>query len=82
MALPAGQSFTASLGVALLQGFCAAWGSQRVSKATRDYLETGCTWSSDGSDTLARRLLNEANQGTLIHRFRDQLLARINRPEE
>ena len=80
MAIAPGDSFGASLGIALGQGFCAAWGSQQVRQAARKYLEAGYTWSSTGSDTVARRLLNEADRETFIHRFRDQLLARVNRP--
>lgn len=79
VALTPSDSFGASLMTALIQGCCAAWGSKQVNTAARDYLETGCTWSEDGSDTIARSLLNAAGPGTLIHRFRTQLLSRINR---
>ncbi|MEM9246651.1 MAG: DUF697 domain-containing protein, partial [Cyanobacteria bacterium P01_F01_bin.153] len=75
------QSFTVSLGLALLQGFCAAWGSQNVSKATRNHLEKGCTWTDNGSDSVARNLLDTAVEGTLLYRWRSQLLDQINQPE-
>ena len=72
------QSFSVSLGLALLQGFCAAWGSQKVNKAARSHLEKGCTWTDTGSDTVARGLLDTAEEGTLLYRWRSQLMARIN----
>ncbi len=75
MAIAPSNSFGASLSVALCQGFCAAWGSKKISQATRDYLENGCTWSSNGSDTVARQLINESDQETVIQRLRARLTA-------
>ncbi|MEM1426322.1 MAG: GTP-binding protein, partial [Cyanobacteria bacterium P01_H01_bin.130] len=75
MAIAPSNSFGVSVGVALCQGLCAAWGSKKISQATRDYLENGCTWSSSGSDTVARQLINESDQETVIQRLRARLTA-------
>ena len=76
-ALSGGGDFGRYLGAAIVQGGLAAFGSRLVGKASQSYLEAGCTWGTEGSDTLAREILARIAPDTILHRLRDDLQNRL-----
>jgi small GTP-binding protein len=79
-ALSGGGDFSRYLGAGILQGLMAALGSRLVGKASQTYLESGCTWGMDGSDTLAREILARLEPDTILHRLREDLQNRLDAP--
>lgn len=79
-ALSGGGDFGRYLGAGILQGLMAALGSRLVGKASQTYLESGCTWGIDGSDTLAREILARLEPNTILHRLREDLQNRLDAP--
>ncbi len=60
-------------GAAIAQGSLAGYGSYRVGKAAQAYLERGCTWGSEGANTLIQEIFSQVDRGTVIDRLRREL---------
>jgi GTPase SAR1 family protein len=57
-ALSGSGGFLGYVAGAIAQAALAGYGTQRVSKAAKDYLEAGCTWTPQGSDTVMQAMLS------------------------
>ncbi len=59
--------------VGLLQGAAAGWGSYQVGQVAQVYLAQGCSWGEVGPSTVIRQILSQVDQGTVLHRLRQEL---------
>ena len=58
---------------AMAQASLSGYGSYRIGKATQVYLEQGCTWGSQGVDTVIAEILQQVDSETVVHRLRQEL---------
>ncbi len=77
-AIATGFDNSASVGalasVAIAQAGIAGYGSYSVGRAAQVYLENGCTWGSQGANTVIRDILSQVDRNTIIYRLRQDLL--------
>ena len=69
-----GTSFSALAGTAIVQAGIAGYGSYSVGRAAQVYLENGCTWGTQGANTVIREILSQVDAKTIIYRLRQELL--------
>lgn len=60
---------------AIAQATLAGYGSYRVGKAAKVYLQQGCTWGPQGASTVIQTILNQANDSNLMARLKADLTA-------
>ncbi len=72
---------TAYVGAAIAQASLAGFGAYRVGQATKHYLQQGCTWGPQGSDTVLQELLNQVEPETTLNRLRQEILQTIVPPK-
>ncbi|MEB3341967.1 MAG: GTP-binding protein [Okeania sp.] len=60
-------------GVAITQASIAAYGTYAIGRATKVYLEKGCTWGSLGQDIVIRDILSQMEPDTIIYRLQQEL---------
>ncbi|MEL7036932.1 MAG: GTP-binding protein [Cyanobacteria bacterium J06592_8] len=65
---------TTYAGVALTQASISAYGTYTVGRATKKYLEQGCTWGEFGIDTVIKDVINQVDRDTIIYRLRQEIL--------
>ncbi|MDY7021569.1 MAG: GTP-binding protein [Cyanobacteriota bacterium] len=65
---------TTYAGVALTQASISAYGTYTVGRATKKYLEQGCTWGESGIDTVIKEIINQVDRDTIIYRLRQEIL--------
>lgn len=73
-------SFSAYAGTAIVQGGIAGYGAYAVGRAVQVYLEQGCSWGSQGSNTVIQDILNQLEPNTIIYRLRQELSQQLGLP--
>ncbi|HEY9654288.1 MAG TPA: GTP-binding protein, partial [Crinalium sp.] len=66
-------SFSAYAGTAIVQGGIAGYGAYAVGRAVQVYLEQGCSWGPQGSNTVIQDIINQLEPNTIIYRLRQEL---------
>jgi hypothetical protein len=79
--LEASTSFSAYAGTAIAQGGIAGYGAYAVGRAVQVYLEQGCSWGSQGPNTVIRDILNQLEPNTIIYRLRQELSQQLGLPD-
>jgi uncharacterized protein len=59
----------------IFQGAIAGYGAYAVGKAAQVYLAKGSTWGRLGANTIMREILKDIDNGTIVARLRDELIA-------
>jgi GTPase SAR1 family protein len=73
-------SFSAYAGTAIVQGGIAGYGAYAVGRAVQVYLEQGCSWGPQGSNTVIQDILNQLEPNTIIYRLRQELSQQLGLP--
>lgn len=60
-------------GVAITQASIAAYGTYAIGRATKVYLERGCTWGPLGQDIVIQDILSQMEPDTIIYRLQQEL---------
>ena len=60
-------------GVAITQASIAAYGTYAIGRATKVYLERGCTWGYLGQDIVIQDILSQMEPDTIIYRLQQEL---------
>ncbi|MDJ0519969.1 MAG: GTP-binding protein [Trichodesmium sp. MO_231.B1] len=60
-------------GVAITQASIAAYGTYAIGRATKVYLEKGCTWGLLGQDIVIQDILSQVEPDTIIYRLQQEL---------
>jgi small GTP-binding protein len=74
-------SLPAYAGTAVVQGAIAGFGTYTVGRAIQTYLENGCSWGSQGANTIIQEILNQLEPNTIIFRLRQELSQQLGFPE-
>ena len=61
-------------GVAITQASLAAYGTYAIGRATKVYLERGCTWGPLGQDIVIQDILSQMEPDTIIYRLQQELI--------
>lgn len=64
---------TSYAGVAITQASIAAYGTYAIGRATKIYLEKGCTWGLLGQDIVIQDILSQVEPDTIIYRLQQEL---------
>ncbi len=64
---------TSYAGVAITQASIAAYGTYAIGRATKVYLERGCTWGYLGQDIVIQDILSQVEPDTIIYRLQQEL---------
>ncbi len=59
--------------VAAVQAGVAGYGAYAVGRAAQVYLERGCTWGSQGANTVIQEILEQIEPNTILWRIRSEL---------
>ena len=59
--------------VAAVQAGVAGYGSYAVGRAAQVYLERGCSWGNQGSNTVIQEILDQIEPNTILWRIRSEL---------
>ena len=59
--------------VAFVQAGVAGYGSYAVGRAAQVYLERGCSWGNQGSNTVIQEILDQIEPNTILWRIRSEL---------
>lgn len=73
-------SFSAYAGTAIVQGGIAGYGAYAVGRAVQVYLEQGCSWGPQGSNTVIQDIINQLEPNTIIYRLRQELSQQLGLP--
>lgn len=73
-------SFSAYAGTAIVQGGIAGYGAYAVGRAVQIYLEQGCSWGPQGSNTVIQDIINQLEPNTIIYRLRQELSQQLGLP--
>ena len=73
---------TSYAGVAITQASIAAYGTYAIGRATKVYLENGCTWGPLGQDIVIQDILNQVEPDTIIYRLQQELLNKEGRKKK
>ncbi|NET29541.1 GTP-binding protein [Okeania sp. SIO1I7] len=73
---------TSYAGVAITQASIAAYGIYAIGRATKVYLEKGCTWGPLGQDIVIQDILNQVEPDTIIYRLQQELFEGRRKKEE
>ena len=79
--LEASTSFSAYAGTAIVQGGIAGYGAYAVGRAVQVYLEQGCSWGSQGPNTVIQEILNQLEPNTIVYRLRQELSQQLGLPD-
>jgi len=71
--LDSATSLPALASVGALQGAIAGYGAYAVGRAVQVYLENGCSWGSQGPNSVIQEILNQLEPNTIIYRLRQEL---------
>jgi uncharacterized protein len=64
--------FLGQLAIGAAQGAVAGYGTYAIGRAAQAYLERGCTWGTDGPDTVIRDILKHLDRHTILYRLRQE----------
>ena len=73
---------TSYAGVAITQASIAAYGTYAIGRATKVYLEKGCTWGPLGQDIVIQDILSQMEPDTIIYRLQQELFEGRRKKEE
>ncbi|NES78493.1 MULTISPECIES: GTP-binding protein [Okeania] len=73
---------TSYAGVAITQASIAAYGIYAIGRATKVYLEKGCTWGPLGQDIVIQDILSQVEPDTIIYRLQQELFEVRSKKEE
>ncbi|NEP38311.1 MAG: DUF697 domain-containing protein [Okeania sp. SIO2G4] len=73
---------TSYAGVAITQASIAAYGIYAIGRATKVYLEKGCTWGPLGQDIVIQDILNQVEPDTIIYRLQQELFEGRSKKQE
>ena len=59
--------------VAAVQAGVAGYGAYAVGRAAQVYLERGCSWGNQGSNTVIQEILDQIEPNTILWRIRSEL---------
>jgi uncharacterized protein len=79
--IEASTSFSAYAGTAIVQGGIAGYGAYAVGRAVQVYLEQGCSWGSQGPNTVIQDILNQLEPNTIVYRLRQELSQQLGLPD-
>jgi hypothetical protein len=65
---------------ALPQGLAAGYGSYIVGRAAKYYLEHGASWGDEGPKSVVKRILEHAEQDSIMEKLRDEVTRTLERP--
>ena len=64
---------------AVPQGVAAGYGAYIVGQASKVYFENGASWGPEGAKHVIRRILDSTDRESILQRFREELLLRLDR---
>ncbi|WP_202221311.1 GTP-binding protein [Okeania sp. KiyG1] len=73
---------TSYAGVAITQASIGAYGTYAIGRATKVYLEKGCTWGPLGQDIVIQDILNQVEPDTIIYRLQQELFEGRSKKQE
>jgi hypothetical protein len=79
-AMKAGTFGAATVLTALPQGLAAGYGSYIVGQAAKFYFEHGASWGDEGPKSVVRRILQNAEEDSIMEKLRDEVNRTIERP--
>ncbi|MEB3338386.1 MAG: GTP-binding protein [Leptolyngbyaceae bacterium] len=68
---------TAYAGAAIAQAGMAGYGAYVIGRAAQVYLEQGCTWGPQGTNTIIENILSQVPPDSILSRLRPDLLEKL-----
>lgn len=67
-------------GAAIVQASLAGFGAYAVGRAVQVYLEQGCSWGTQGANTIIQDILSQLDSNTITYRIRQELREQFELP--